>query len=356
MKKIVQIFLGLFISLLILGISVTGGLYLTGAMPSFDSFTEDDDNVSEVQFVNSTLDSSTVSEEALKSVVTIYSQENGEFQSQGSGFVYGDDYIMTNKHVIDNLDEHHIKYNNGEWTEADVVGEDEFTDLAVLNPESVPSEATPLTLKDDMPTRGSPVVALGSPNGLTGTVTTGIVSGTNRNMNTMTDFTIPDSIQTDAALNEGNSGGPLILHDTGEVVGVNTATEGENIGFSVSSRMSDIIGQSLIETGNHQHSYVGVRTMELSPITNSEHDLDIDSGLLVQEIASDSANENILNAVEDEEENPDVIVSIAGNDITTNEELTSYIMRNTTPGDTVTIGVYRDGSVQDVEIELTQRP
>lgn len=356
MNKILQIFIGLFISFLILGLSITGGLYITDSVPEIELLTDNDDsNVSEVQIVNSTLDSSTVSEESLKSVVTIYSESNGEFQSQGSGFIYKDDYIMTNKHVLDGLESHHIKYNNGEWTTAELIGDDEFTDLAILKPNNIPSESTSLELKDDMPNRGSPVIALGSPNELTGTVTTGIVSGINRNMNTATDFTIPDSIQTDAALNQGNSGGPLILHNSGEVVGVNTATEGENIGFAVSSRLSNIIGQSLIETGDHQHSYVGIRTIELSPITNIEDDIDIESGLLVEEIAPQSANTDVLNTRNDAE-NPDVIVSVEGMNVTNNEQLTSYIMRNTTPGDTLTFGVYRNGSVQDVTIELTSRP
>jgi len=356
MNKTLQIFIGLFISFLILGLSITGGLYITDSVPEIELLTDNDDsNVSEVQIVNSTLDSSTVSEESVKSVVTIYSESDGEFQSQGSGFVYKDDYIMTNKHVLDGLDSHHIKYNNGEWTTAELIGDDEFTDLAILKPTDIPSESTSLEFKDDMPNKGSPVIALGSPNGLTGTVTTGIVSGINRNMNTATEFTIPDSIQTDAALNQGNSGGPLILHNSGEVVGVNTATEGENIGFAVSSRLSDIIGQSLIETGDHQHSYVGIQTIELSPITDIEDDIDIESGLLVEEIASQSANKDVLNTRNDTE-NPDVIVSVEGINVTTNEQLTSYIMRNTTPGDTLTLGVYRNGSVQDVTIELTSRP
>ncbi len=359
MNKNVQIVLGLFISFVILSMSIFGGLYVAGLIPTasdlFDEDNESEEKISEVSVVNSTLDSSTVAEDSLQSVVTIYSQTENEFQSQGSGFIYQDEYIMTNKHVVDDLDEHHIKYYNQEWTEAELVGYDDFTDLAILRPENIPNNKQSLQLKDEMPTRGTPVIALGSPNGLSGTVTTGIVSGTNRNMQTMTDFTIPDSIQTDAALNEGNSGGPLVSYNTGNVIGVNTATEGENIGFAVSSRLSDIVGQSLIETGNHNHSYVGIQTIELSPIVDFYDEVDVSSGLVVDNIAPESANTDVL-YTDNDNEHPDVIVGINGDDIATNEELTSYIMRNTTPGDIISLDVYRNGTVQSVDIELTNRP
>ncbi len=357
MNKKIQIFLGLVLSFILLSVSIFSGLYVAGIIPTATDLFEDDEeyDTQEVSVVNSTLDSSTIAEDSLQSVVTIYSQSDNDFQSQGSGFIYEDEYIMTNKHVVEDLDEHHIQYYNQEWTEAELVGHDEFTDLAILRPEYIPNNKESLNLKTELPDRGTSVIALGSPNGLSGTVTTGIVSGTNRNMQTMTDFTIPDSIQTDAALNEGNSGGPLISHETGNVIGVNTATEGENIGFSVSSRLSDVVGQSLIESGNHQHSYVGIQTIELSPIVDVSENVTVDSGLVIENVASDSPNTDRLYS-ESDSETPDIIVGINGNDIKTNEELTSYIMRNTSPGDTISLDVYRNESVQTIDIELTNRP
>lgn len=354
-SKVKQIFIGLFISFLLLSLSVVSGMYFVGVIDAPTIFSDDSENVSEVQLVNSTLDSSTISAESLKSVVSVYTKEDGKLNSQGSGFVYNDEYIMSNEHVIGNSNELYVQYNNGEWSEADMVGSDKFTDIAIIRPETKPNYATSLPIMtNELPHRGNPVIALGSPSDLQGTVTSGIISGTNRNMNSMTEFTIPDSIQTDAALNSGNSGGPLILTETGEVVGINTATEGENLGFAVSSRLADTIGQSLIETGNHEHSYVGIRTLELSPIIEQDDDLDVDSGLVVEEIIEGSPNEHILRTREDADK-PDVIVGVEGKSITKNEELTSYLMRNTTPGDTVELNIHRNGSVERVTIQLDSR-
>lgn len=353
-SKIMQIMAGLTISVFILVISIGGGLYLSGIISVPDLTSDDSENISEVKLVNSTLDSSTLSEESLLSVVSIYTEENGELNSQGSGFLYDDNYIMTNEHVIESGDTYYVQYNEGEWSEADLTGADSHTDIAILNPHDIPDYAEPLTLREELPERGNPVIALGSPSDLSGSVTTGIISGTNRNMHTASEFTIPDSIQTDAALNEGNSGGPLMSVDNEDVVGVNTATEGENLGFAVSSRLSHIIGQSLIENGEHEHSYVGIRTIELSPVVDIDDDIDKESGLLVEDIAEDSRNLDKLYTREDADV-PDIIVGIEDKEITTNEQLTSYIIRNTTPGDTIDLEVYRNGSVQTVTIELGSR-
>lgn len=352
-SNIKQIFIGIFISIIILSISIFGGLYLSGTV-EITNILSDEEEKPEIKLVNSTTDYSSISETSLKSVATIYSKQNDNIQSQGSGFVYDDNYIMTNHHVIDGHQEVYIQYNDRTWETATVVGSDEHTDIAVLEPDSIPDDAPPLNLMDDMPVRGNPVVALGSPAGLTGTVTTGVISGTNRNMNTQTQFTIPDSIQTDAALNQGNSGGPLIMTETGDVAGINTATEGENIGFAVSARLADTIGQSIIETGDHQHSYVGIRTVELNPVVEIQDDLDIEKGLMIEDVVEDSANRDVLRTRETAEL-PDVIVGLNGKSIETNEELTSYLMRNTVPGDTVDLDIYRDGSIETVTIELSSR-
>lgn len=178
-------------------------------LPWPDSDSDSEMDTAEVKLVNSTIDSSTISEKSLNSVVSVYTKQDNNITSQGSGFVYDDGYIMTNQHVINNSNELYVEYNNGDWSEATLVGDDRYTDIAILEPKSRPSSAKKLSLMtNDIPERGNPVIALGSPSSLEGTVTTGIISGTNRNMNSMTQYSIPDSIQTDAALNNGNSGGP----------------------------------------------------------------------------------------------------------------------------------------------------
>ena len=349
----IQIILGLIISVSLLSTGIIGGAYYMGVFDDVDLDSEEPDS-SEVSIVESS-NYSTVSEETLGSVVSIYGDSNESLSSQGSGFKYSDGYIMTNYHVIDSADEVKIKYSEGEWSNAHVVGGDVHTDIAILEPEKVPSYAEPLDIKTDgVPSRGDTVLALGSPGDLGGTVTTGVVSGVERTMQTQTEFTVPDSIQTDAALNPGNSGGPLVSAEDGTVLGVNTATEGENIGFAVSSRLANSMGESLISTGEHEHSYIGIRTVELTPLTESDYDVSISSGLVVEETISDSPNSDLFESNE-VGDSPDVIVSLAGSDITTNENMTSYIMRNTEPGDTVSAEVYRDGEIQQVDIELGSR-
>lgn len=353
-SRTIQIIAGIFVSIILLSAGILGGAYYTGLIGDQNMSEEEPDNKSEVKVIEPN-DYSTVSQDAINSVVSIYSESDGGLSSQGSGFMYKDNYIMTNHHVIESADNVLIKYSNGEWTNATVIGSDVYTDIAVLEPDNIPDNVETLDMMETaLPERGVPVLALGSPGDLGGTVTTGIISGTDRTMQTQTEFTVPDSVQTDAALNPGNSGGPLISAENGTVFGVNTATEGENLGFAVSSRLANTIGESLIETGNHSHSYVGIRTLELTPLTESNYDVGVDSGLVVSEVVSESPNYGVLRG-ENTNETPDVIVSIEGKEIDTNQEMTSYLMRKTQPGDTVEVGVYRNGTVQNIQIELGSR-
>lgn len=352
-SRSIQIILGLIISVSLLSTGIIGGAYYIGVFDDVNLASEES-NYSEVKIVESS-NYSTVSEETLDSVVSIYGNSDDTLSSQGSGFKYSDGYIMTNYHVIDSSDEVKIKYAEGEWSTAHVVGGDVHTDIAILEPETIPSYAEPLNIKTEgLPSRGDSVLALGSPGDLGGTVTTGVISGVERTMHTQTEFTVPDSIQTDAALNPGNSGGPLVSAEDGTVLGVNTATEGENIGFAVSSRLADSMGKSLISTGEHEHSYIGIRTVELTPLTESDYNVSISSGLVIEETISDSPNSDLFTSNEIGD-SPDVIVSLEGSDITTNENMTNYIMRNTEPGDTVSAELYREGEIQQVEIELGSR-
>ena len=302
---------------------------------------------------------------AMPSTVSIYSF-GPDGDSQGTGFVYDSKgHIVTNHHVIQNAgDEVYIKYADGEWTTAKVVGADAYTDLAVLMPEERPSYASPLPLADALPAPGERVVALGSPSNLQGSLTSGTVSGVERSMTNRSGFSIPDMVQTDAALNPGNSGGPLLSTD-GEVVGVNRAKQGENIGFAISARMTDRVAQSLIETGDHRHPLVGIRTIEMSPTIAHANDMDLQTGILVTEAMADSPagghlkggnGETVTYEGEEYPKGGDLIVALDGRSITNNEELASYLMRQKSPGDEVTFTVIRDGEKMDVTFELGERP
>ena len=302
---------------------------------------------------------------SMPSTVSIYSF-GPEGDSQGTGFVYdGKGHIVTNHHVIQNAGgEVYIKYANGEWTTAEVVGADAYTDLAVLMPEERPSYASPLPMADALPSPGERVVALGSPSDLQGSMTAGTVSGVERSMATRSGFSIPDMVQTDAALNPGNSGGPL-LSTEGKVVGVNRAKQGENIGFAISSRMTDRVVQSLIESGDHSHPMVGIRTIEMSPTIAHANDMELQTGILVTEAMDDSPAGGHLNGGDGEtvtyegDEYPkggDLIIALDDRPITNNEELASYLMRQKSPGDEVTFTVIRNGEKMDVTFELGERP
>ena len=191
----------------------------------------------------------------------------GTQTQQGSGFVFdAEGRIVTNYHVVQNAESVQITYPGGREVDADVVGTDPSTDLAVLDPEE-DVDVEPLQLADsDQVEVGDAVLAIGSPFGLAGTVTSGIVSALDRTIQSPDEFGIDHAIQTDAAINSGNSGGPL-LDANGRVIGVNTqiqSTSGGNvgIGYAVPSNTVRDIAQELIDDGEADHAYLGVTMSE----------------------------------------------------------------------------------------------
>src|SRR5437764_5319453 len=185
-------------------------------------------------------------------------------QAQGSGFVYDSDgHIVTNDHVVANASSISVMFSDGSKYSAKVVGTDPSTDLAVLKVNAPSSKLHPLTLGDSNKLQvGDGVVAIGSPFGLDETVTTGIVSALNRDSSSTNNFTISGAIQTDAAINHGNSGGPL-LNVAGQVIGVNTQIESdsggnEGVGFAVPSSTISSVASKLVKGEKVQHPYLGV--------------------------------------------------------------------------------------------------
>ncbi|MFB6130957.1 MAG: S1C family serine protease, partial [Salinigranum sp.] len=185
--------------------------------------------------------------ETIPSVVSIYVGLDGPGAGAGSGFVYDGEHVVTNQHVVGAADDVELRFSDGSWRRGVVVGTDAYTDLAVVRVDDLPAGATPLSVAAENPGPGRPVAALGNPLGLDGSITAGIVSGSNRSMSTASGFAVPDVVQTDAPINPGNSGGPLVAlraeadgddsrvdaADAGvpyEVVGVNRARQGDNIG------------------------------------------------------------------------------------------------------------------------------
>ncbi len=279
--------------------------------------------------------------------------------SQGSGFLYESRYIVTNEHVVADATALSVQFSDGVWRSGTLVGTDAYTDLAVVRVDSLPDSANPLPVAEKLPQPGQFVAAFGSPFGLQGTITHGIVSGVNRSMEVGGGFSIPDTVQTDAPINPGNSGGPLVSMD-GTVVGVNRAKSGDNVGFAISAHVVERVVPALIEDGHVEHSFMGIRSIPVTPNVADAHEIPEAAGIAVVEVLPDGPSDGVLGAgTWDNGTVPgdaDVIVAIDGTPIGSHGDLSRYLLFHTTPGDTVTLTVYRDGARIDVEVELGERP
>jgi len=285
----------------------------------------------------------------------------GPAQGEGSGFVYEGGYVVTNDHVVfsDTTVDVDVQYIGGEWTDATVVGTDFYSDLAVLEVDQVP-DVEPLALSEELPVVGQEVLAIGNPVGLEGSMSQGIVSGVNRSISPdFHEFSYPNVVQTDAAVNPGNSGGPLV-DMSGEVVGVVHATQGENIGLAISSALSQRVVPALIEDGEFQHSHMGIQLVPVDPTIAEANDLEDPSGILVADVESGSPADGVFEVSEEGNGGVpvggDVIQAIDDEPIPDNHALSRYLALETDPGDTIDVTVLRDGEETTVDLELTERP
>jgi putative serine protease PepD len=293
---------------------------------------------------------------------------NQEAQAQGSGFVIDSDgHIVTNDHVVENADSVSVRFWNGDTYSASVVGTDPSTDLAVIKVDAPSSILHPVSLGDSSSVQvGDPVVAIGSPFGLEETVTTGIVSALHRQMQALNKFTINDSIQTDAAINHGNSGGPL-FNAAGQVIGVNSQIAGQTganvgIGFSIPSNTVRSIADTLISSGKVEHAYLGVSVQEI-PATVA-HDLSLTPGVEITDVKSGTpAQKAGLKGATGKKmvqgtqyaTGGDVITAIDGQKAKTSEGVQLAIDAHH-PGDTIEITYWRKGETKTVSIKLATRP
>jgi putative serine protease PepD len=267
----------------------------------------------------------------------------GQTQAQGSGFVIDSDgHVVTNEHVVDDSSSVRVRFSDGSSYSASVVGTDSSTDLAVLKVNAPASKLHPLTLGDSSSLHvGDGVVAIGSPFGLEGSVTSGIVSALGRHIDAPNGFTIDGAIQTDAAINHGNSGGPL-LDLRGEVVGVTSQIESdsggnEGVGFAVpSSTVRSVVAQ-LLQSGSVRHAYLGVQVQDAS------------GGAAIAQVRSGSpAAAAGLQA-------GDVIVRAGGTAVSSASQLTELVGART-PGDKLELQIRRDGQTRTVTVTLGNRP
>ena len=284
-------------------------------------------------------------------------------QGQGTGFVFDDSHVVTNAHVVGRASSVDVRFSDGTWSSGDVIGTDRHTDLAAVEVAELSSSATPLPFVENQVDPGEEVVAIGNPFNLDGSVTTGVVSGTDRSIPAPTGYRIPDAIQTDAAVNPGNSGGPLVSLD-GRVVAVINSGGGDNIAFGISAALTQRVVPELIETGSYEHAYLGVSFRDVTPAIADAMGMDDPRGLLVVQVRGGGPAAGVLEpsretTVVDRQRvrvGGDVILAIDGTAVMTAEDVGSYLALNTRPGDTVTLTIYRDGSRQQVDLELGTRP
>ena len=317
-----------------------------------------------------------VYKQSYKSVVeiTVSSTASNPFggeeqqQAQGSGFVYDSDgHIVTNDHVVDGASSVSVRFWNGDTYKATVVGADPSTDLAVIKVDAPDSVLNALPVADSSKVEvGDTAIAIGSPFGLEETVTSGIVSALHRSMTAPNRFTINDSIQTDAAINHGNSGGPL-LNSSGEVIGVNAQIAGDTganvgVGFAIPSSTVSKIADQLIESGKVEHAYLGVSVQTIPEGVADQ--LNLVGGAEVTEVRPGTpADKADLKASSSEKTvdgaqyatGGDVITEIDGQTIVTSEQLQRAIDSHK-PGDTIQLTYWRNGDSHTVDVELGTRP
>jgi 2-alkenal reductase len=293
----------------------------------------------------------------------------------GTGFVIDTEgHVVTNFHVVEGAQQIEVDFPSGFKTRGQVLGTDADSDLAVIKMDTLPEQLIPVPLGDsDQVQVGQRVVAIGNPFGLSGTMTIGIVSGLGRTLESVRTtesgaFSAPDIIQTDAAINRGNSGGPL-LNLQGEVIGVNKALESETgfnagIGFAVASNTVKQVVPYLIKDGKFVYPYLGIRALdELSLSAQERLKLPQASGAYVTSVVpggpSDQAGVHADSASEtaaDFNGDGDLIIAIDGHAVRVFSNLLSYLVNHTRPGQEVTLTVLRGGEKVDVKVTLGERP
>ncbi len=344
-----------------------------------------------IQAEEGAFDAQTIYENAAAGVVTVRSVIGGGAsvlgggggQGQGSGFVISDEgEILTNAHVVTDADttgiqsgplsparEVYVQFADRNQVEAEIVGFDPFADVALLQVDTEGLDLNPLPLGSENDVEvGEEVAAIGSPFGQEQSLSVGIVSASDRSIQSLTDFQIDGAIQTDASINPGNSGGPL-LDSVGEVVGINqqintTSGGNEGVGFAVPIDLAERSLEDLRDDGEVSYAYAGVSTQPLYPQLAEELDLDVDTGAIVSRVVAGSpADEAGLEAGSDPirfqgvgyRAGGDVIVAVDGDPIEGNADLPKLISL-AEPGDEVTLEVIRDGSEEQIEVTLGERP
>jgi serine protease Do len=295
-----------------------------------------------------------VANRILPSVVNIEVQYGMTQAGVGSGFIWrSDGYIVTNNHVVENATKVIVSLRDGSTYEAKIVGTDPDTDLAVIKINASDLPAAPLGTSSDLVV-GELAVAVGSPEGFEGSVTSGIISALNRNI-TIGNTTLLDVIQTDAAINPGNSGGPL-CNSVGQVIGINTAIYSQTasggydgLGFAIAIDNAKPIIEELISKGYVVHPWLGFLGSTLDPDTARIYDLPVEKGAIVRRVLPNTPAEKAgLRS-------GDIIVSIDGVAVDSMDAVMLEIRKHRV-GDEVTIEYYRGREKKSATAVLEEKP
>ena len=315
-------------------------------------------------------------------VVTVIStglqSADGNEEGLGSGFVIsGDGEIATNAHVVTSgegpsirkASSVYVRFGDGNQVAAQVRGFDPFSDVALLkvDPAGLTLRPLPLGSTSDLHV-GAPVAAIGSPFAEEQSLSVGVISGLDRSIESLTGFATTGAIQTDAAINHGNSGGPL-LDGRGRVLGINaqiqtTTGDGTGVGFAVPA---DVVRQSLAQLrrdGRARYAYLGISHVEVYPQLAEHFHLPVDSGAWVQDVTADGPSQAAHLREGDQTERfqdkdyrvgGDVITAVDGTRIRKESDLAKVLLAHK-PGDTVTLAVRRGGKQVEVRVKLGERP
>jgi len=301
-------------------------------------------------------------------------------RGSGSGFVYDNEHIVTNNHVVDGADDVEVVFFDGQRRDGVVVGTDVYSDLAVVRVDDMPASARALPLIGDFTSLavGQPVVAIGNPFEKANSMSFGIISALGRTIpDGQTSFAIPQSIQTDAAINPGNSGGPL-LNLRGQVVGVNAQINTTNIqpggppgnsgvGFAIPSSIVVKVVPELINDGERDWSYLGVSGGPITTDLAEANGLSDTRGAYIHCVPEDGPSAGLLQGAGNldcrtgatadggEPVGGDVVIAIDGQPVRSFDDLLTYIALETEPGQTVQLTVLRDGAEKTLEVTLGSR-
>ena len=288
---------------------------------------------------------------------------------QGSGFVIDNQgHIVTNYHVVEGANYLEVSFSSGLKSTAEIVGVDTDSDLAVIHVDVPEAELTPLALgNSDALQVGQIVIAIGNPFGLSGSMSTGIVSSLGRSLDSLNQsengqfFSAGDLIQTDAAINPGNSGGPL-LNLKGEVIGINRAIRTFNfndsgdslnsgIGFAVSVDILKRVAPSLIATGSYDYPFLGLSSIPSLTLADAQQlGLDRTNGVFITNITAGGPADQAGLVV------GDMILAVNGRQVNNFNEMISYLFVNTSPGENITLIILRDNVEINLELVLGSRP